>query len=360
MNIYNRPWGALKSGEVANLYTLMNDNGVTVEISDFGGTLVSLKAPDRNGKIRDVVLGYDSVADYEAADGYLGARVGRYANRIAKAGFELNGESYTLYANDGPNTLHGGLKSYSYIIWHAETAVTDEGVSLILTHTSPDGDEGFPGKLDIQVTYTLNNDSALAIHYEATTDKATPINLTNHAYFNLGGNASGTVFGQELWLDAESYVAGDKELIPVAIKAVDGTPFDFRKAKAIGRDFFADCEDLRLAGGYDHCFNFTHWKNCKSGGEIYLRAVAYEPVSGRKMEMYTNQPCVQFYSANFLKNPCFPLRGGNPQKTQTGFCLETQVMPDSVHHQGEENFTACILNPGEKYDYTTVYQFSAE
>ena len=360
MNIYNRPWGALKSGEVANLYTLMNDNGVTVEISDFGGTLVSLKAPDRNGRIRDVVLGYDSVADYEAADGYLGALVGRYANRIAKAGFELNGESYTLYANDGPNTLHGGLKSYSYIIWHAETAVTDEGVSLILTHTSPDGDEGFPGKLDIQVTYTLNNDSALAIHYEATTDKATPINLTNHAYFNLGGNASGTVFGQELWLDAESYVAGDKELIPVAIKAVDGTPFDFRKAKAIGRDFFADCEDLRLAGGYDHCFNFTHWKNCKSGGEIYLRTVAYEPVSGRKMEMYTNQPCVQFYSANFLKNPCFPLRGGNPQKTQTGFCLETQVMPDSVHHQGEENFTACILNPGEKYDYTTVYQFSAE
>ena len=192
------------------------------------------------------------------------------------------------------------------------------------------------------------------------TDKATPVNLTNHAYFNMGGNASGTVFGQVLWLDAESYVAGDKELIPVAVKPVDGTPFDFRCAKPIGRDFFADCEDLHLAGGYDHCFNFTNWKDCKSGGEVKLRAVACDPVTGRKMEMYTNQPCVQFYSANFLKNPNFPLRGGLHQTTQTGFCLETQSMPDSVHHQNEEDFTDCILRPGEKYDYTTVYKFSAE
>ena len=360
MNIYSRPYGKIQSGETANLYTLMNDNGVTVEITDFGGTLVSLKAPDRNGKILDVILGYDSVADYEAADGYLGALVGRYANRIAKAGFELDGESYTLYANDGPNTLHGGLKSYSYVIWKAETAVTADGAVLTLTHTSPDGDEGFPGNLEIKVTYTLNNQGALSIRYEAECDKATPINLTNHAYFNLGGNASGTVFGHTLWLDAESYVAGDKELIPVAIKPVDGTPFDFRQAKTIGRDFFADCADLRTAGGYDHCFNFTDWKSCRSGGELKLRAVAYEPVTGRKMEMLTNQPCVQFYSANFLKNPCFPLRGGNHQTTQTGFCLETQVMPDSVHHQGEADFTACILRPGEKYDYTTVYKFSAE
>ena len=176
----------------------------------------------------------------------------------------------------------------------------------------------------------------------------------------MGGNASGTVFGQVMWMDAESYVAGDKELIPVAVKPVDGTPFDFRTAKTIGRDFFVDCEDLHLAGGYDHCFNFTNWKACKSGGEIQLRAVVTDPVSGRKMEMYTNQPCVQFYSANFLKNPLFPLRGGLHQTTQTGFCLETQSMPDSVHHQGEEDFTDCILRPGETYDYTTVYQFSAE
>jgi aldose 1-epimerase len=360
MNIYSRPWGKIKSGETATLYTLVNDNGMTVEISDFGGTVVSMKTPDRNGKLADVVLGYDSVADYENADGYLGALVGRVGNRIGQARFQLDGETYTLYANNGRNTLHGGLKSYSYLIWKAETAVTEQGVTLILTHTSPDGDEGFPGTLTIKVTYVLTADNALSIHYEAATDKATPVNLTNHAYFNMGGNASGTVFSQVLWLDAESYVAGDEELIPVDVVPVDGTPFDFRTAKPIGRDFFADCKDLHLAGGYDHCFNFTNWKACASGGEIKLRAVVTDPVTGRKMEMYTNQPCVQFYSANFLKNPLFPLRGGNPQKTQTGFCLETQSMPDSVNHQGDDRFTNCILRPGETYDYTTVYKFSAE
>ena len=360
MNIYSRPWGKIKSGETATLYTLVNDRGMTVEITDFGGTVVSIKTPDRNGKLTDVVLGYDSVSDYENADGYLGALVGRVGNRIGGASFELDGETYTLYANDGNNTLHGGLKSYSYLIWKAEPTVTAEGATLTLTLLSPDGDEGFPGNLSMKVTYLLNNDNALSIHYEATADKATPVNLTNHTYFNMGGNASGTVFGQVMWMDAESYVAGDKELIPVAVKAVDGTPFDFREAKAIGRDFFADCEDLHLAGGYDHCFNFTNWKDCKSGGEVKLRAVVTDPVSGRKMEMYTNQPCVQFYSANFLKNPLVPLRGGLHQTTQTGFCLETQSMPDSVHHQGEENFTDCILRPGQVYDYTTVYRFSAE
>ena len=360
MNIYSRPWGTIASGETATLYTIVNEQGMTVEITDFGGTIVSIKTPDRNGKLTDVNLGYDSLSDYENADGYLGALVGRVANRIAGSSFELNGETYNLYANDGGNCLHGGKKSFSYVIWNTETAVTAEAATLILTYFSPDGEEGFPGNLTTKVTYTLDNENALSIRYEATTDKDTPLNLTNHAYFNLAGNASGTVFGQTLWLDAESYVAGDKELIPVAVKPVDGTPFDFRVAKPIGKDFFADCADLRIAGGYDHCFNFTNWKNCKSGGEVILRGIAYDPVSGRKMEMYTNQPCVQLYSANFLKNPCFPLRGGYTQKTQTAFCLETQVMPDSIHHQGDESFTDGVLRAGDKYDYTTVYQFSAE
>ncbi len=359
MNIYSRPWGTISSGETANLYTLVNDSGMTVEITDFGGTIVSIKTPDKNGKITDVCLGYDSLADYEAADGYLGALVGRVANRIAGASFELDGETYTLYANDGANCLHGGKKSFSYVIWNTETDVSDKA-TLTLTYFSPDGEEGFPGNLTTKVTYTLDNENALSIRYEATTDKATPINLTNHAYFNLAGNASGTVFGQTLWLDAESYLAGDEALIPVAVKPVDGTPFDFRVAKPIGRDFFADFADLRVAGGYDHCFNFTDWKACASGGEITLRGIALDPVSGRKMEMYTNQPCVQFYSANFLKNPCSPLRGGYAQRTQTAFCLETQTMPDSIHHQGDENFTNGVLRAGEKYDYTTVYKFSAE
>ena len=359
MNIYSRPWGTISGGETATLYTLVNDSGMTVEITDFGGTIVSIKTPDRSGKLTDVCLGYDSLSDYEKADGYLGARVGRVANRIAGASFELDGETYTLYANDGANCLHGGKKSFSYVIWNAETAVSDKA-TLTLTYFSPDGDEGFPGNLTTKVTYTLDNENALSIRYEATTDKACPLNLTNHAYFNLAGCASGTVFGQELWLDAESYLAGDKDLIPVAVKPVDGTPFDFRVSKPIGRDFFADFADLRIAGGYDHCFNFTGWKNCASGGEVILRGVAYDPVSGRKMEMYTNQPCVQLYSANFLKNPCFPLRGGYTQKTQTAFCLETQVMPDSIHHQGDPDFTDSVLRPGEVYDYTTVYKVSAE
>lgn len=360
MNIYTRPWGKTACGETANLYTLVNDNGMTVEISDFGGTIISMKTPDRAGKLTDVILGYDSLSDYENADGYLGALVGRVANRIAGGSFRLDGETYSLFVNNGPNTLHGGKRSYSYVVWNAEPAATAEAATLTLTLHSPDGDEGFPGNLSVKVTYTLDNGNALSIRYEAETDKATPINLTNHAYFNLGGNASGPVFGQELWLDAESYLATDADLIPVAAKAVDGTPFDFNEPKLIGRDFFAADEDLRLAGGYDHCFNFKGWKKCASGGPLLLRATAYEPVSGRKLEMYTNQPCVQFYSANFLKNPRFPLRGGKPQQTQTAFCLETQSMPDSIHHQGDPAFTNGVLRPGETYDYTTVYRFSAE
>ena len=362
MNIYSRPWDTLTSGETATLYTLVNDNGLTLEITDFGGTVVSLKAPDRNGKLTDVVLGYDSLADYEKADGYLGALVGRVANRIAGAKFELDGVIYDqLYVNDGPNHLHGGKKSMSYVIWNTESAVTETAATLTMTYFSPDGDEGYPGNLNVKVTYTFDNDNALSIRYEANTDKATPLNMTNHAYFNLAGTASGTVFAQELWIDAESYVVGDKDLIPTGeVKPVAGTPLDFTSPKPIGRDFFADYADLRAAGGYDHCFNFKGWKDCAPGGEIKLRATAYEPVSGRKMEVYTNKPCVQLYSANFLKNPLFPLRGGYTQKTQTAFCLETQYMPDSIHHQGDPNFTDCVLRPGKTYDFTTVYRFTVE
>lgn len=360
MSIYSRPWGTLSSGELATLYILDNEKGMTVEITDFGGTLVSIKTPDRNQQILDVCLGYDSLSAYEKADGYLGALVGRVANRIAGAGFELEGKMYTLYPNDGGNCLHGGKKSFSHVIWNARTASRPGEDSLILTYVSPDGEEGFPGNLSTRVTYTLDQAGALAIRYEATTDKACPLNLTNHVYLNLGGYASGRVFGQVLWMDVESYLAGDKDLIPVAVKPVKNTPFDFTSPKPIGRDFFADQEDLRMAGGYDHCFNFVGWKRCRSGSPLLLRAVVREPVSGRRLEMYTNQPCVQLYTANFLKNPSYPLRGGLPQLTQTGFCLETQSMPDSIHHQGEEDFTDCVLRPGEIYDYTTVYKFSAE
>ncbi len=360
MNIYAIPFGTTARGEAAQLYTLVNDGGMRVEITDFGGTIVSILAADRNGQFTDVNLGYHTLADYENADAYLGTLVGRVANRIAGASFELDGVVYdNLLVNDGPNHLHGGRYGFSKRVWNSETAVDEAGAHLILTLHSPDGEEGYPGNLDVQVTYTLTSDNALAIHYEATTDKATPLNLTNHAYFNLAGTASGPIYNQTLWLDAESYGASDAKLIPTGeLIPVGGTPFDFRTEKPIGRDFFGNNPDIIRAGGYDHCFNFTNWKNACSGGEVVLRGIASDPVSGRTMEMYTNKPCVQLYTANFLKNPRFPLRGGYRQTTRLAFCLETQYMPDSIHHQGDENYTDCVLRPGDKYDYTTIYKFT--
>ncbi len=362
MNIFTSDFGKTSAGVDAHLYTLVNDSGMTVTISDFGGTIVSILAPDRNGKMTDVVLGYHTLADYEAADGYLGALVGRYANRIAGASFEVDGVLYDkLYVNDGENHLHGGVRGFSKVVWHAEPKVFDGVATLALTYHSPDGEEGYPGNMDVKVTYRLTDDNILGIDYEAVTDKACPVNLTNHVYFNLAGNASGSILGHELWLDAESYCRGDAGLIPTGeLVPVEGTPFDFTVPKPIGRDFFADNADLRLAGGYDHCFNFTDWKDGACGNVLPLRARVTDPVSGRCIEMNTNQPCVQFYSANFLKNPLFPLRGGVPQKTQTGFCLETQLMPDSPHHQGEADFTDCILRPGDTYKHITLFCFTID
>ncbi len=360
MYISQRPYGTLPTGEMATLYTLQNNTGMTVAITDFGGAIVSIIAPDRNGKLCDVVLGYDSLSDYAKADAYLGALVGRFANRIAGASFDVDGVHYgPLHINDGDNHLHGGVKGISRVMWQAAPAADDQAATLCLTYHSPDGEEGYPGHMDITVTYTLDTDNALTLHYEAVTDKACPVNLTNHVYFNLAGNASGTVFGHKLWMDAESYLGTDKALIPTGVLVpVAGTPFDFNKEKLIGQDFFADDKDLRIAGGYDHCLNFTDWQ--KKPETPILRAIATDPVSGRRMEMYTDQPCVQFYTANFLKNPLYPLRGGVPQQTQTGFCLETQMMPDSPHHQGEADFTDCILRPGETYDYTTKFRFTTD
>ncbi len=360
MNIYKSEFGKTSTGEIAHLYTLVNDNGMRVSITDFGGAIVSLLAPDRYGRLTDVILGYDSLSDYEQADGYLGALVGRYANRIGGASFDVDGAVYdTLYVNDGPNHLHGGKRGFSKVIWDTEAKEGIEAMHLVLKYHSPDGEEGYPGNMDVTVTYTLDNEGALSLHYSAVTDKACPVNLTNHAYFNLGGNASGSILGHELMLDAESYLATDKDLIPTGeLVPVDDTPFDFRVPKAIGRDFFSDNADLRLAGGYDHCFNFTDWQSARAGTKPLLRARVVEPVSGRCMEMHTNQPCVQFYSANFLCNSCFPLRGGLKQAKQTGFCLETQKMPDSPHHQGEPNYTDCVLRPGAVYNYVTIYRFT--
>lgn len=346
-------FGTLENGEKVYSYTMTNANGMRVTISSFGGAVMKLLVPDRNGKLTDIVAGYDDLTDYVYGDGYLGALIGRTGNRIAKGQYTLDGVDYQLFINNGPNSLHGGKIGFSHRVWQV-TEQDGEEPSLLLQLHSPNGEENYPGNMDVTVRYTLQKENALAIRYEAVTDQRTLVNLTNHTYFNLGGYASGNIFEHVVRMDADAYLPTDADLIPTGeIRSVEKTPFDFRVAKTIGRDFHAEHTDLQFAGGYDHCF-------CFSGGateEPVLRVEVYEPNSGRKMRVYTNQPCVQFYTGNFLKNPEHPLKGGYPQVPQFAFCLETQKMPDSIHHS---NFTDTVLEPNETYIHTTVYQFSAE
>ena len=346
-------FGVLDTNEDVYYYTMKNKAGMSVKICQFGGAIMELRVPDRYGRMGDVVCGYDSLRDYVLAAGYVGALVGRTCNHIAKGKYRIDGKEYSAYCNNNGNSLHGGKVGFSHRLWNVKAEDGDEP-RLILTLHSPDGEEGYPGNLDVTVTYTLTSTNALSIHYEATTDQKTVVNLTNHAYFNLGGYASGKIFDHGLQIDADRFIVTDDKLIPTGeIRSVEGTPFDFRHPKAIGLDFEADDECLKIAGGYDHCFNFV-------GGETaepVKRAELYDSASGRLMEVYTNQPCVQFYSGNFLTNAEFPFKGGYKQVPQTLLCLETQKMPDSVNH---DNFTNCVLKPGEKYDFTTEYRFSVK
>ena len=353
MSIERKFFGQLADGTDIYAYTLKNVNGMSAKIISYGGAIVELKVKDRNGCFTDVVGGYDSLKSYVEAAGYQGALIGRFGNRINKGKFTLDGVEYSLFINNGENHLHGGEFGYNSKVWDVEEIDTEEP-SLKLHIISPDGDEGYPGNLDLTVTYTLSNDNGLIIRYEATTDKATPVNLTNHCYFNLGGYASGKIYDMELMIDADTYLPTDARLIPTGeIKDVTGTPFDFRTPKKIGLDIASDDTDIKLGGGYDHCFNFT-------GGETaepVMRCELYDAKTGRVMSVYTNQPCVQFYSGNFLDEEAYPFKGGYPQTLQTLMCLETQHMPDSIN---QKNFTDCVLKPGEKYDYTTEYRFSVK
>ena len=346
-------FGALENGDKVYSYTLKNENGMSVTICSFGGAIMKILAPDNKGRLTDVVAGYDDLYDYVNADGYLGALIGRTGNRIAKGKYTLDGVAYQLFINNGPNSLHGGKIGFSHRIWNAKVEDGEEPV-LKLSLVSWNGEENYPGNMNVDVTYTLTKDNALSIRYEAQTDKRTIVNLTNHAYFNLGGYASGKIFDHVLQMDADRYLPTDEGLIPTGVRqSVEGTPFDFREPKTIGRDFDLSNTDLGIAGGYDHCFCFT-------GGETkepVQRIVVYEPNSGRMMQVFTNQPCVQFYSGNFLDNAEHPLKGGYPQNLQSLFCLETQKTPDAIHHAG---FDDIVLNPGEKYDYTTISQFSVK
>ncbi len=351
MSIEKKLFGTLSDGREVYAYTLKNAKGTSVKILNYGGTLVELNVADRNGKIEDLIGGYDTLDSYVNGDGYQGALIGRFGNRINKGRVTLEGVDYTLFINNGENHLHGGEFGFDKKIWDAEVFDGEEPM-LKLHVISPDGDEGYPGNVDLAVTYKLTIENGLSIRYEATTDKATPINLTNHTYFNLGGYNSGSVHSHILTLDADTYLPTDERLIPTGeLRSVEGTPFDFRAPKKIGEDISSDNVDIKLGGGYDHCLNFV-------GGETaepVKRGELYEEKSGRVMELYTNQPCVQLYTGNFLTNEKYPFKGGYPQSIQTFVCLETQHMPDSINQSG---FTDCVLRPGEKYDFTTEYRFS--
>jgi aldose 1-epimerase len=350
-SIQKSAWGKTGDGSPVHLYTLANKTGMTMTVADYGCTIVSLTAPDRDGKLGDVVLGYDRLDDYIKGSPYFGCVVGRYGNRIAKGKFTLDGKEHTLAANNGPNHLHGGLRGFDKVVWDAEGIVRDDRVGLRFHYLSPDGEEGYPGNLDVTVHYWLTDANELRIEYSATTDKATPINLTHHSYFNLAGAGSGDILGHELMLSADRFTPVDETLIPTGeLHPVAGTPFDFTHATAIGARINDDDEQLKCGGGYDHNFVINGWN-----GELRPAATVYEPKTGRTVEVLTTEPGVQFYCGNFLDGSNIG-KGGIAYEHRTGFCLETQHFPDSPNQPG---FPSCILRPGDAYTQTTVYRFSA-
>ena len=350
MSIKREPFGQLEDGSEVYAYTLEGKNGLRARIINYGCTVTHLWAPDRNGVMGDVISGFDTLDFYVRAFGHHGAVVGRFANRIANGRFTLDGEEYVLAQNNGMNHLHGGICSFGHYLWEATEEDGDEP-ALVLHRVSPDGEEGYPGKLDVTVTYRVTKENGLSVHYVATTDRATILNLTNHCYFNLGGYDSGSVLSHELMLDADSYLPSNANMIPTGeIRSVEGTPFDFRLAKTIGRDMDAQDPDLLRSKGYDQCLIFT---DRKADGPI-RRGELYDPESGRGMALYTDRPCVFIYTANGMANKEFYFKGGYPQASKTFVCMEAQSMPDSPNH---ENFTNCTLRPGEVYDTVTEYRF---
>ena len=343
-------FGKLEDGREAKLYTFSMPNEVEVKITNYGGVITRIHVPDKYGNMGDVTLGYDNLQGYLDKGSYFGALIGRYGNRIADASFTLNEESYSLAANNGKNHLHGGLKGFDKVLWDAESFNNADGAGLILTYTSPDGEEGYPGTLTVKVTYTITPDRTIDMAYEATTDKPTIVNLTNHAYFNLKDAGATDILGHELTLHADAYLPVDETLIPNAgEQAVEGTPMDFRKAETIGARIEDDFEQLAIGLGYDHC-----WVLNTSGDELGLAASVYEPTSGRQMDVYTTEPGIQFYSGNFLDGTITG-KDGNVYQKRSAFCLETQHYPDSPN---QADFPSVVLNPGETYETSTRYKFS--
>ena len=349
-SILRQPFGTTAGGQAVELFTLTNQNGVTVTLSSLGATVVSITTPDREGRSADIVLGFDTFEGYTKNSSYFGVSVGRYGNRIAKGQFTLDGATYTLARNNGPNTLHGGLKGFDKAVWNVGAmrgASEHRGPSVSFDHLSLDGDEGYPGTLTVRVSYTLTPANEVEIHYTATTDKKTVVNLTNHWYFNLAG--TGDILGHELQINADRFTPVDSTLIPTGeLRSVAGTPFDFRTPMTIGARIDRDDEQLRFGGGYDHNMVLTN-----TTGTLALAARAFDPTNGRVLEVRTTEPGVQFYTGNFLDG--MTGKGGRKYTKRTGFCLETQHFPDSPNKPA---FPSTVLAPGQRYETTTVLAFS--
>jgi aldose 1-epimerase len=348
MDITKQSFAQTSQPQPVDLYTLTNDHGITTQITNYGGTLVTLHTPDRNGRLGDIVLGFDTLAEYQTRSPFFGCIAGRYANRLANARFVLDGVTYTLAANNGPNHLHGGLRGFDKVVWQAEAKQAEDAVALQLRYLSSDGEEGYPGNLDVTLTYTLTNANELRLDYQATTDKPTILNLTNHTYFNLAGQ--GKILDHLMLIDADRFTPVNATLIPTGeLPSVAGTPFDFRTPTPIGARIAQDHEQLRYGGGYDH-----NWVLNRPEQGLRQVITVTEPTSGRRLIVATSQPGVQFYTGNMMPDT-LPGKGGQVYTKRSGFCLETQHFPDSPN---QPHFPSTVLRPGEQYHETTVFGFS--
>ncbi len=350
--IKKQAFGKMADGTPIDLYVLANKTGMEVAITSYGGVVVSVKVPDRKGRLADVVLGHDTGEEYLNDPSHFGGIIGRYGNRIAQGKFSLNGRTYSLARNNGPNHLHGGVKGFDKVVWQAGEISSAEGPAVELRYLSKDGEEGYPGNLSVRVVYTLTDQNELKIDYQATTDQDTVVNLTNHSYFNLAGEGSGDILSHQLRINADRFTPVDGGLIPTGeLRSVQGTPFDFSKLTPIGARIEQADEQLKTGRGYDHNFVLNG-----GGKTLALAAEVFEPSSGRLMEVWTTEPGVQFYTGNFLDGR---VRGksGKPYQRRTGFCLETQHFPDSPNQPA---FPSTALKAGAQYRTTTIYRFSTQ
>lgn len=334
------------------IYTLTNAHGLQLRVLNFGGIVQSLRVPDRDGNLDDIVLGFDHIEPYFKNDPHFGSIIGRYANRIANGEFSLDGVKYRLPRNNGPNTLHGGMKGFDKVLWQAQTFDKRDEVELSLNYASQDGEEGFPGNLKVRITYSLNDSDELIIDYSATTDKPTIVNLTSHSYFNLAGQGKGDILGHELMVNAERFTPVDGNMIPTGeLRPVRGTPLDFTRTTAIGARINDNYDQLALANGYDHNFVID-----RKGSGMTFAARVHEPTTGRILEIYTTEPGIQFYSGNWLDGSLMG-KQGRVYKKHYGFALETEHFPDSPNHS---TFPSTVLKPSHTYHSRTLYKFSID